>query len=234
MRESKAEKVVIAIDGPAGVGKSVVARRVAESLGATLLDTGAIYRTLALEAERQSVAWDEEEQLAGLARDLAIAFQLVDGENRVFLGGEDISSQIRTPHISSGASRVSAFPAVRGALMEMQRAFAARTSVVAEGRDMGTIVFPGATAKIFLTASAAVRAQRRFEQLRRGGRMESSLEEVRQQQDARDLADSERAVAPLRAADDALVVDTSEMPLEGVIARVLVICRGEIVRESDA
>lgn len=225
MSENVSEKAVIAIDGPAGAGKSVVARRVAESLGATLLDTGAIYRTLALEAERQGVPWDDQHALAEIAGDLPIAFRLVDGENRVYLREVDVSSQIRTPHISSGASRVSALPAVRAALMEMQRVFAARTSVVAEGRDMGTVVFPSATVKIFLTASSAVRAERRFAQLHEAGRSELTLEEVREQQDARDRADSERAVAPLRAADDALVVDTSEMDLEEVIAHVLMLCR---------
>ena len=212
--------LTIVIDGPAGSGKSTVARRVAQSLDITLLDTGAIYRAVALAARRAGVAWHDGGHLAGVAAGLQLEFRLEGERNRVLLGGEDVSDAIREPQISSGASQVSALPEVRRALLELQRGFAARGPLVAEGRDLGTVVFPDAALKIFLLARPEERARRRAAELASAGRP-APVEQVRREQDARDSADSGRAVAPLRAAPDAITVDTSDLSIDEVVARVL-------------
>src|SRR5258708_2887455 len=156
-------RIVVTIDGPAGAGKSTVAKRLARRLGYRLLDTGALYRSVALAGRRAGVAWTDEVGLAGLARELQGGFAFGGGteQNHVFLGTEDVSVAIRTPEMSDGASRVSALPAVRAALLDLQRRLGADGGVVVEGRDVGTVVFPGAEAKFFLTASPEVRAGRR-------------------------------------------------------------------------
>jgi cytidylate kinase len=203
-------RLVVAIDGPAGSGKSTVSRMLAQRLGYDLLDTGAIYRTLALLARRAGVAWDDGPGVAGLANALDIRFQLDGALNRVFVGGADVSTEIRTPEISDGASRVSALPEVRAALLDLQRRLGAAGGVVAEGRDVGTVVFPTAEAKFFLTASADERARRRTLELQAAGRpadQASVLAEIIE----RDHRDSTRAAAPLRKADDATEVDSSRM-----------------------
>ncbi|PID37874.1 MAG: cytidylate kinase [Deltaproteobacteria bacterium] len=213
--------IIVAIDGPAGAGKSTIAKLVAERLGATLLDTGAIYRGLALAARREGIAWDDEEGLAALAAKLPLRFQLRDGENHVLLADDDISAVIRTPEISSGASQVSGLPQVRAALLEMQRRFADRGSVVAEGRDIGTVVFPGASVKVFMNADERARARRRLGDLRASGDEETTLEQVLEAQQRRDAADSGRAVAPLVPADDATQLDTSGLTVEQTVEAVL-------------
>lgn len=203
-------RLVVAIDGPAGSGKSTVSRLLAQRLGYDLLDTGAIYRTLALLARRAGVAWDDGAGVAALAHALDIRFQLDGTLNRVFVGGADVTGEIRTPEISDGASRVSALPEVRAALLDLQRRLGAAGGVVAEGRDVGTVVFPAAEAKFFLTASADERARRRTVELRAAGRpvdQASVLAEIVE----RDHRDSTRAAAPLRKADDATEVDSSGM-----------------------
>ena len=215
---------VVAIDGPAGAGKSTIARRVAGALGFLLVDTGALYRSVALAAQRAAVPWNDAGAVASVAARLAADQALVivaDTEGtRVLLDGVDVSLAIRSPDISLGASAVSAVPAVRAALLEMQRSQARGGGVVLEGRDIGTVVIPDAEAKFFVTASPEVRARRRFDELcERGARVsfEQTLAEVIE----RDHADSHRAVAPLRPADDAELVDTSSMSIDGVVAHLV-------------
>lgn len=206
---------IVAIDGPAGAGKSTVSRRVADRLGLVLIDTGAIYRTAALIAHRKSLT--EERAIAAELATLDLEF----AGGRVLLAGEDVSQAIRTPEISLLASHVSAMPAVRQALLELQRRSALRhlRGAVVEGRDIGTIVFPDAPLKIFLTASIEERARRRFEELQRGGGAQS-LEEVRDEIRRRDEKDSQRAVAPLKAASDACLVDTTGRSIEEIVEEI--------------
>jgi cytidylate kinase len=223
-------RLVVAIDGPAGAGKSTTARLLAEHLGYALLDTGAIYRTLALLARRETIDWDDGPGVAGLAHDLDIAFALESGVNHVFLRGIDISTEIRLPEISDGASRVSALPEVRSALLELQRRLGAAGGVVVEGRDIGTVVFPRAEAKFFLTATAEERARRRVVELRAAGRA-ADLAETLAEMNARDHRDSTRAVAPLRKAQDAVEIDSSALPVEAVVERMAEIVRARAILE---
>jgi cytidylate kinase len=215
---------IIAIDGPAGAGKSTVARRVADALGFVLLDTGALYRAVALAASRAKISVNDAERSGALAEDLAkrsaIVLERSHGDGRVVLEGEDVSTAIRTPEIGMDASTVSAHPAVRKALLDMQRRAGEGGGIVAEGRDIGTVVFPHADYKFFLTATPEVRAQRRRDELVAKGRtvsLEETLAEVRR----RDEQDTTRAVAPLRPADDATLLDSSTMPIDAVVELVL-------------
>lgn len=216
--------IVVAIDGPAGAGKSTVSKRLTAALGYRLLDTGALYRTVALAARRRGVAWDDEAGLAAIARDLDVEFSLEGDENRVHLAGDDVSAAIRTPEMSEGASVVSAHPAVREALLDLQRRLGAEGGVVAEGRDVGTVVFPDAEAKFFLTAAPEERAQRRHEELRARGE-QVSFDDTLADLLRRDERDSNRAVAPLTQAEDALLVDSSGKSLDQVVAEMLAACR---------
>lgn len=212
--------LVVTIDGPAGAGKSTVARGLALALGYRLLDTGAMYRAVALLARRQGTSWDETETLADMAASLDVSFALDGDVNRVCVAGEDITAAIREPEISYGASRVSAVPAVRAALLDLQRRLGAEGGVVVEGRDTGTVVFPGADVKFFLTASDDVRARRRHDELvhsGQGGTYEGTLEDMR----ARDERDTSRPVAPLAQAADAVLVDSSSLTLDVVIDTML-------------
>ena len=222
---SMSEHPVVAIDGPAGSGKSTVARRVAEALSWTLLDTGALYRTLALLAEEEGVGQEDGPALAELAGRMAVRFVRDGARERVFVGQRDVSEAIRTPEVSLGASRVSAVPEVRASLLEVQRAFARQGPLVAEGRDMGTVVFPGAAVKVFLSAAPEVRARRRCDELRRSGH-DVTLEQVQSDQQRRDAADRGREVAPLRAASDAHAIDTSALKIDQVVAAVLRLVAG--------
>ena len=212
-------RVVVAIDGPAGAGKSTVSKRLARRLGYCLLDTGAIYRAVALSARRRDVSWDDGPALAAIARERDIAFSFEGEQNRVLLAGEDVTAAIRTPDMSTGASRVSALPAVRDALLDLQRRLGARGGVVAEGRDIGTVVFPDAAAKFFVTASPAERARRRCAELRAAGQDADQAEVLRDIED-RDHRDQTRAVAPLRPAVDAEVVDTEGVSIDEVVDRL--------------
>jgi CMP/dCMP kinase len=221
---------VVAIDGPAGAGKSTTARLLAERLGYSLLDTGAIYRTLALLARREGIAWDDGPGVARLAEGLEIGFALREGTNRVLLRGVDITADIRTPEISDGASRVSALPEVRAALLDLQRRLGAAGGVVVEGRDIGTVVFPDAGAKFFLTATADERARRRVVELRAAGRTVDPQQTLAELQ-ARDHRDSTRAVAPLRKAEDAIEIDSSAMAVEAVVGRMADIVRSRSGRD---
>jgi cytidylate kinase len=211
--------VVVTIDGPAGAGKSTVARRLARALGYRLLDTGAIYRAVALAAERAGVAWTDGPAVAQVARDLDIEFAFEGDVNHVTVAGEDVTAAIRTPDMSRGASTVSAHPEVRDALLDLQRRLGAGGGVVVEGRDTGTVVFPGAEAKFFLTASDEERAQRRQAELAAAGVAADFATTLRDMRE-RDQRDASRDVAPMRAADDAELVDSSGVGLDEVIARL--------------
>jgi CMP/dCMP kinase len=213
---------IVAVDGPAGAGKSSASRLLAARLGFALVDTGAIYRAVALAASRRGLAFDDDAGLAALLPTLEIRFappaRPGDGP-RVFLGSEDVSAEIRTPPMSLGASAVSARPVVRSALLDLQRRLATadeNRGAVLEGRDIGTVVFPDADLKVFLTASEAARARRRFLELQQKGDP-STLEQVLIEQRRRDQNDSQREVAPLKPAADARLLDSSAWPLEQVV-----------------
>lgn len=209
---------IVAIDGPAGAGKSTVSKILARRLGFALVDTGAIYRCVALSAAREGIASHDDSRLRELLGRIHVRFEVVGEENRVFLGDEDVTSQIRTPEISMGASAVSSRPVVREGLLALQRRLAleAPRGAILEGRDIGTVVFPDADAKFFLEADEAVRARRRFEELFQKG-VERSLDEVLTDQQKRDRDDASREVAPLKAAEDAIRVDSSTIPLSEVV-----------------
>lgn len=214
---------VIAIDGPAGAGKSTVSRELARRLGFVLLDTGALYRSLALLAHDEGIAWNDEVKLAERAARMHVVFEEapeVPGTGqRVVVDGRDLTSAIRTTLVSDGASQVSALPAVREALLSVQRAVARRGRCVVEGRDIGTVVLPWAPVKFFLTASVEERARRRYLELLARG-LPSDLQAVADEIRERDRRDRTRAIAPLRQADDALLVDTSSLGIDEVVARM--------------
>jgi cytidylate kinase len=222
---SGARPFIVAIDGPAGAGKSTAAKRLAAALGFALVDTGAIYRAVALAASRQGIAFDDDARLAGVLQRLDVRFEPLPagGGQRVLLGGEDVSQAIRTPPMSLGASAVSARPVVRAGLLELQRRLATapvNRGAVLEGRDIGTVVFPDADLKVFLTASPEVRARRRHAELQARGDP-ASYQDVLADQTRRDRDDSTREVAPLRPADDAVLLDTSALGLEEVVAALV-------------
>ena len=221
--------MIVAIDGPAGAGKSTAARLLATRLGFMLLDTGAIYRVMALQARERGIRWDDGPGVAALAPELELSFRLEGSQNRVLLGGSngstDVSSAIRTPEISDGASRVSALPEVRAALLGLQRRIGAAGPVVVEGRDIGTVVFPDAEVKFFLTASADERARRRVAELAAAGRPADPVQ-TRAELVARDERDSTRAAAPLRKADDAIEIDSSALNVDQVVDRMAAVVEG--------
>ena len=224
MSADRRKPIVVAIDGPAGAGKSTVSKRLTGLLGYRLLDTGALYRAVALVARRSGVAWSNEPGLAAVAADLDISFELDGMVNKVLLAGEDVSTAIRTPDMSEGASLVSALPAVRAALLDRQRRLAGQGGVVAEGRDVGTVVFPDAGAKFFLTASNEERARRRVEELRAAGTeadFAATLADMRK----RDERDSTREAAPLVCAPDAVLVDSSGLSVDDVVREMLAVVR---------
>ncbi len=213
-----ARPFIVAIDGPAGAGKSSVSKVLARRLGFALVDTGAIYRCVALKARREGVSFTDDTALGELLGRVHISFQVVGEENHVFLDGEDVSVEIRTPDNSMAASQVSSRPVVRTGLLALQRRLALKApkGAILEGRDIGTVVFPDADAKFFLEANPEARARRRYEELFQKG-VERSLEEVLADQNKRDLDDASREVAPLKAADDAIRVDSTSMPLSEVV-----------------
>ena len=231
---SERKRPIVAIDGPAGAGKSTVARRLAEALGYVLVDTGAMYRAVALAAKQAGVPWNDGSAVAGLARGIvgehALGFERDQKLGvRVRLRGEDVSDAIRMPDIAQGASTVSAHEEVRAALLDLQRQAGEAGGVVLEGRDIGTVVFPHAEAKFFLTASAEIRAGRRHAELVAKGQtvtFEETLDDVK----TRDARDSGRAIAPLKQADDAVLVDSSTMSIEETVAFML----GEVKKVSGA
>jgi cytidylate kinase len=211
---------VIAIDGPAGAGKSTAAKQLAQRLGYVLVDTGALYRGVALSAFERGVDWEDGPLLGSLVDALSLTFERADeGTLHLLIDGNDRSQDIRTPHISTGASRVSRHPEVRKALLGLQRRLGAAGGVVLEGRDIGTVVFPDADVKVFLTASDEARAARRHAELRQAGH-EIDIEQVLTEIRERDRVDSQRDIAPMRPAEDAVLLDTSGLSLEAVLDRL--------------
>ena len=214
-------RVNIAIDGPAGAGKSTVARSISKTMGIIYLDTGAMYRAVALKALNSGLDTKNEESIASLVEDIDIKIRYRDGEQRIFLDGKDVSELIRTPGVSRGASDVSAIPAVRIKLVELQRSIAEENDVVMDGRDIGTYVLPNARYKFFLTASLEERAKRRYNELLAKGMEDSTLDEVMKDISYRDKNDSSRAFAPLSKAEDAVEIDTTGMNRQEVVEKVL-------------
>lgn len=217
---------VIAIDGPVGSGKGAVCYRVAAELGFLLLDSGALYRVLALAARTREVSLDDGETLARLVESLEIMFTAGDATNpvRTLLDGVDVTGEIRTEQCGNDASRVSARPEVRDALLVRQHGFRRPPGLVADGRDMGSVVFPDASVKVFLTATARARAERRHKQLMAKG-INVSVARLSREMAERDRRDSGRAVAPLKPAEDAVLVDTTGLDVDTVVVRVLDIAR---------
>ena len=202
--------ISVAIDGPAGAGKSTLARRLAAELGYIYVDTGAMFRTIGLYALRAGKDPKDNEAVNTLLPEIELHFAFIDGEQHIYLGGEDVSSLIRTEEVGMAASAVGANPAVRAFLLDMQRDMARKQDVLMDGRDIGTVVLPDATVKIFLTASAEARAERRRKELEEKGQpadFATVLADIRQ----RDYQDTHRAIAPLKQADDAILVDTSDI-----------------------
>lgn len=207
---------IVAIDGPAGAGKSTVAKNVAARLGYTYIDTGAMYRAVGLKVSEREKNFSEE-----ILKEVTEKIEIESDETgKIFANGEDVTKKIRTPEIGKFASDVSKFPFVRKKLTELQRKMAETKSVVMEGRDIGTEVFPNADFKIFLTADVAERARRRFEELREKN-VAANLEEIEKDIAARDKQDSERKIAPLKKADDAILIDSTNLTIEEVTEKIL-------------
>tara|TARA_B100000446_G_scaffold33043_1_gene28499 strand:+ start:1053 stop:1715 length:663 start_codon:yes stop_codon:yes gene_type:complete len=212
--------VVITIDGPSGAGKGTVCQLVARKLGYHLLDSGALYRLTALAAENQGVDFEDIEALASVAAQLDVVFKPADAGVVVELSGEDVTRAIRQEHVGMNASKVAAIQPVRDALLQRQRDFAQAPGLVADGRDMGTTVFPAAPVKVFLTASAQERARRRVLQLQQAGQS-ADFDQILSDIEARDRQDTERASSPLKPAEDAVLLDSTELTIEQVQDRVL-------------
>lgn len=212
--------VVITIDGPSGAGKGTLSQMLAAHTGYHLLDSGALYRLVALAALNSGADLNDEQQIARIASTLDVIFQVEGNNTRILLAGFDVTSAIRQESVSMCASQIAAYPAVRAALLERQREFAISPGLIADGRDMGTTVFPAAQIKIFLTASAEARAERRYQQLVAKGElvdMASLVKDIRE----RDERDSNRAVSPLRPAEDAIVIDSTSMSIDQVFTKML-------------
>lgn len=214
----------IAIDGPAGAGKSTIAKTVSAQLGYIYVDTGAMYRACALYIKENNISDEDIEKIVG---DIDVSIKFIDGAQRVFLGDRDVSDIIRTPEISMEASRTSAFPAVRARLLDLQKKLAAENNVIMDGRDIGTVVLPNADVKIFLTASAEERANRRYKELSEKPNC-PTYEEILKDIIDRDHHDMNRETAPLKQADDAILVDTTELTLEQSAQRIADIIKEKI------
>lgn len=227
----KMQASVITIDGPSGAGKGTLSRLLAKQLNWTILDSGAIYRVLALAALHHNIDPDNEQAIIPLAAHLDVQFEIETPEQaaKIVLEGEDVTNSIRTEEVGGVASQIASLPAIREALLRRQRAFKQAPGLVADGRDMGTVVFPSAEVKIFLTASAEERAKRRYHELKAKGQdvTIARLTEVIKQRDQRDM---ERTVAPLNPASDALVLDSTHMTIDEVLNKVLDYCNTKLIR----
>ncbi|MDK2848482.1 MAG: CMP/dCMP kinase [Desulfuromonadales bacterium] len=225
-------QLIIAIDGPSGVGKSTLSRRLAQRLQYVNIDTGAMYRSVALAARRAGIALDDPKALERLCMDLDIRFVRNNGAEKVLLDGEDVSEAIRTPEISLLSSKVSAQPVVRSAMVRLQRQMGENGGVVLEGRDIGTVVFPAAEVKFFLAATARERGRRRYLELREKG-LDVDLERTIAEVETRDAADCGRQHAPLRQAEDAVLIDTTRLNIDQVLERMLRVVAERQSRQSQ-
>ena len=219
--------IAVAIDGPAGAGKSTIARAAAAQLGFVYVDTGALYRTIGLAVCRRGIDGTDVPGILATLPEIQVGLTYQDGAQHVLLDGEDVSDAIRTPQISTYASQVSSVPEVRAYLLDLQRDLARRQSVIMDGRDIGTVILPDAKVKIFLTASPEKRAARRCAELREKGQ-DVTVESILADMERRDALDASRAVAPLKQAEDAVLVDTSDLTLEQSIEAVLTVIRDKM------
>ncbi|MBQ6380380.1 MAG: (d)CMP kinase [Clostridia bacterium] len=217
-----ANTIKVAIDGPSGAGKSSIAKAASKVLGFVYVDTGALYRTVALNALRKGADPKNAEQVIATLENLKVTLGFVEGTQHVYLNGEDVSDKIRTPEISMGASAASAIPEVRKFLFNLQREIADANNCIMDGRDIGTVVLPDAKVKIFLTASPEIRAERRYKELCEKG-TETTFEEVLADVKQRDYNDSHREIAPLKATEESVIVDTTELDLEQSIQAVIAV-----------
>jgi len=210
-------KINIAIDGPAGAGKSTIAKALAKSRNMVYVDTGAMYRAIGLYCSRKGIPGDDEAAVVSELDNITVSLAYENGEQVVYLNGENVNGLIRTPEAGNMASAVSVFPKVRAKMVELQQGLAATTSVVMDGRDIGTVVLPDAEVKIYLTASSAVRAKRRYDELVAKG-MECDLANLQKEIEERDYRDMNRETSPLRQAEDAVLLDTSDLSVDEVVA----------------
>lgn len=222
------KKIQIAIDGPSGAGKSTMAKLVSKELGILYLDTGAMYRAVALKAIQTGTDTKNAQLLSQMVQDIDIHITYENGQQLVFLDGKDVSTEIRTPDVTVGASNVAVVPVVREKMVELQREIAKNSSVVMDGRDIGTNVLPNANVKIFLTASVEDRARRRYDELKEKGTLKQTFEEVKRDMEYRDINDSSRSYCPLKKADDAILLDTTGFPLEKSVGIILDIVKARI------
>ena len=218
---------VLAVDGPGGSGKGTICREVAAAMGWHLLDSGALYRAVAVYAERRGVLLDDADALAALAGVLPVEFEPEEDDTRVILDGQDVTRELRAETTGDRASRVAAIPAVRSALVQRQRDFRQSPGLVADGRDMGTVIFPDATAKVFLTASPRERARRRYKQLVEKG-IDANIDRLYDEIVERDRRDEQRPVAPLRPAEEARIIDTTTMSIPEVVEEVVSFLRSAL------
>ena len=221
----------IAIDGPAGAGKSTIAKLAAKRLGFVYVDTGAMYRSMALYFIRQGISPEDEEAIAGACGQVEVTIRYADGVQQVILNGEDVSGLIRTEKVGNTASATSVYPSVRAHLLELQRSLAASQNVIMDGRDIGTCILPDAQAKIYLTASSRVRAVRRYKELTEKGTM-CNLEEIEQDIIERDHRDMTREIAPLKQAEDAVLLDSSEMTIDQVVQAIIDTAKAHGLKEK--
>ena len=236
MRIKRINKMIsVAIDGPVGAGKSSVARESAKRLGFIYADTGALYRGVALYTVRKGLNENDaeyKEKVENMLPEITVEPKLINGEQRIFLCGEDVSEEIRKPEISMAASSVSSIPAVREFLLDLQRDIAKKNNVLMDGRDIGTVVLPSAQVKIFITASPEIRAKRRFKELIEKG-VDTTLEQVLNDLNRRDYQDSHRAVSPLKMAEDAVLLDTSELDFEQSVRKVTELAKAAAEKDKQ-
>ena len=213
--------ITIAVDGPAGAGKSTAAKAVAKKLGLLYLDTGAMYRSIGYKAMKLGIPCGDEERVTNMLQSTELSVEYIGGEQRLFVDGEDVTGNIRTAACGMAASAVSALPEVRKMLVDMQRRIAGQKDVIMDGRDIGTVVLPNARFKFFITAAPSVRARRRYDELKAKGALDKTLEEIEAEIVKRDYDDSHRKHSPLKQAEDAVLIDTSAMNIDQVVEQMV-------------